>query len=388
MRVLHTSPYFAPAYAYGGPPRSILALCRAQQHAGVEVEVFTTTANPGEELSPSINGLTYESVPVKYFARVHPRWLFHAPSMRAPLMDAVAHADVVHQHTLFNATAWLSSDVASKTRRPIVLSTRGMLTRAALRFHAVRKKAAWWLFDEQVVERAHVLHASSADEAETLRQLRPHQRVVHIPNAVQFDASFVTPELRARVRERVALPRERRFVLYLGRLHPIKRLDILASAFLAIAARDKSVDLVIAGEGLGSVRQEIRDLLTPVADRVHWAGAVVAAERDALLLEASALVLCSDSENFGMSVAEALAAGLPVVVTQTCPWALVADAGAGMWVEQSADAVADGLQHILADPERAAEMGERGRLLAAREFSLPLIGQRWLALYNEVATAA
>jgi glycosyltransferase involved in cell wall biosynthesis len=97
--------------------------------------------------------------------------------------------------------------------------------------------------------------------------------------------------------------------------------------------------------------------------------------------------MCSDSENFGMSVAEALAAGVPVVVTRTCPWQAAADAGAGFWVDQSSDAIADALLRVLADAAAASVMGERGRMLARREFSLAAVGQRWTAAYRDVIAA-
>jgi glycosyltransferase involved in cell wall biosynthesis len=388
LHVLHTTPYFAPAFGYGGPPRSILALCRAQQRAGIDVEVFTTTANEDDELPQVAAGTTYAAVPVKYFRREAPRWLLRAPSMRKPLIAAAARADAVHLHTVFNGTSWLAAGAARETRCPLVLSPRGMLTPAALKFHAVRKRAAWWLFDRRTVDAACVVHASSEAEANMLRAMLPHKRIVEIPNAVEFDASRATSVARQQMRELAGLAPGRPFVLFLGRLHPLKRLDLLAAAFLTLASHRPDVDLVIAGDGLPSLRRDIEVALRPVGDRVRWLGAVGDTQREALLVEASVLVLCSDSENFGMSVAEALAAGLPVVVTRTCPWRSVADAGAGLWVDQSAEAIADALRQIIDDPVRASAMGDRGRALAARAFSLDAVGRRWADVYQGLAAGS
>jgi glycosyltransferase involved in cell wall biosynthesis len=385
VHVLHTTPYFAPAFGYGGPPRSILALCHAQQQAGIDVEVYTTTANVNDELPTSASGTVYEAVAVKYFRREAPRWLLRAPSMRTPLITAAGRANAMHVHTLFNATSWLAGSAARQTGCPLVLSPRGMLTPAALKFHAVRKRAAWGLFDRRTVEAASVVHASSESEAQMLRTMLPQKRIVEIPNAVEFDGSRVTPAVRQQARAAAGLPGDRRFVFFLGRLHPLKRLDLLAAAFLMLAARCPDVDLVLAGDGSPSVRRDIEAMLRSVSARVRWVAAVGDIHREALLLEASALVLCSDTENFGMSVAEALAAGLPVVVTRTCPWRSVADSGAGLWVEQSGDAIADALQQIMDDPLRAAAMGDRGRALAARVFSLGAVGRRWAEVYQELA---
>jgi glycosyltransferase involved in cell wall biosynthesis len=232
------------------------------------------------------------------------------------------------------------------------------------------------------------VHASSEEEADMLRAMLPRKRIVEIPNAVEFDASRVTSAARQQMRAVAGLAPGRPFVLFLGRLHPLKRLDLLAAAFLMVASHRPDVDLAIAGDGLPSVRRDIEAALRPVANRVRWVGAVGDIQREALLLEASVLVLCSDSENFGMSVAEALAAGLPVVVTRTCPWRSVADAGAGLWVEQSAEAIADAMQQIIDDPIRASAMGERGRALAARAFSLDAVGRRWADVYHGLAAGS
>jgi glycosyltransferase involved in cell wall biosynthesis len=387
VHILHTTPYFAPAYGYGGPPRSILALCKAQQQAAIAVEVFTTSGAPQLELPAAPDGTNYRGVPVRYFPRWHPRALFLAPSMRQPLAAAARAADVVHGHTLFNATAWLTADAAIRANAPLVISTRGMLTERALQVHEQRKRAAWWLFDRRAVRHAKLLHASSGDEADMLRRMFPDRRVVVIPNAVEFEAAGVTIEAACAVRKLVALEPSRRFVLFLGRIHPIKRLDLLADAFREVAARLDDVDLVIAGEGPSAIRASVEERLRSVSSRVRWAGAVLDVSRDALLTQASALVMCSDSENFGMSVAEALAAGIPVVVTRTCPWQAAADAGAGFWVDQSADAIADALLRVLGDPAAASVMGERGRVLARSEFSLEAVGQRWTVAYRDVIAA-
>jgi glycosyltransferase involved in cell wall biosynthesis len=76
------------------------------------------------------------------------------------------------------------------------------------------------------------------------------------------------------------------------------------------------------------------------------------------------------------------------VVTRTCPWRSVADAGAGLWVDQSADAIADALQQIIDDPVRASAMGERGRALAARAFSLDAVGRRWVEVYGGLSAGS
>src|SRR5262249_61083019 len=100
-----------------------------------------------------------------------------------------------------------------------------------------------------------------------------------------------------------------------------------------------------------------------------WVGAVDDRQKAALLSSARALVLCSDSESFGSSVVEAMAAGTPVVTTTTCPWHEVEAEGAGRCVPQTAQAIAGALDAILSDRDAAREMGARGRALVARRYT-------------------
>ncbi len=383
MRVLHVSAYFAPAFGFGGPPRSILALCQAQQAAGLDVEVFTTTANPGCELPACPVAERVEGVPARYFPLAPPRWMLGAPSMHAPLAAAIEQADVLHLHGLFNRTAWIAGAVAARSTRPLVVSPRGMLTRAALDHHRWRKRASWWLFERRLARIAAAWHATSTDEARSIAAYRLPGRVVTVPNPVPLIRA--SAEAVTRARTRAGVPAGVPYVLFLGRLHPIKRLDLLAEAFARVAAAHPSAHLVLAGPDELGYRARIEGRFAPLGVRVHWTGAVEEGVRGGLLAGASALVLCSDAESFGMSVAEALSAAVPVIVTETCGWPDVARARSGWRVPQQPGAIAAAIDEALADPSGAADRGARGRLLMTREYSADAIGRRWLEVYAALA---
>jgi glycosyltransferase involved in cell wall biosynthesis len=111
-------------------------------------------------------------------------------------------------------------------------------------------------------------------------------------------------------------------------------------------------------------------------------GAIDEAQRRALLARASTLVMCSDSESFGMSVLEAMAAGVPVVVTRTCPWGEVERHQAGHWVEQNTGAIAAAIARILDHPEDARAMGRRGEALARSTYQWSAIAGTFAAQYR------
>jgi glycosyltransferase involved in cell wall biosynthesis len=381
MRVLHVTPYFAPAFGFGGPPQSILGLCKALVADGVDVEVFTTTANAAGELEANSAGTRYEGVPVRYFPVGAPRLLLGSRALHAALDRAARDADAIHVHGLFNATSWAGAAVARRHRRPLAVSVRGMLEPAALNHHRFRKQVAWALFDRRTVAHADLVHCTSAHERRSVERAG-FTRTIEIPNPVDLSACGIRDEDRQALRRKMQIPDAARIVLFLGRLHPIKRLDLVAAAFAQVAQRFHDVHLVIAGEGQAIRRDEIEAAAGNGVARVHWAGAVYQRDRDVLLSDASSLVLCSDSENFGMSVAEALMCGVPPFVTETCPWAVLEQTGAGRWVPQTADAIATALCDLLDDREAAARMGVRGRALAAERFAPSEVSRLWRAAYQ------
>ncbi|MEW6320207.1 MAG: glycosyltransferase [Acidobacteriota bacterium] len=382
MTIVHVSAYFAPAWGFGGPPRSLLALCQAQQRAGLDVEMFTTTANPDGGLRPAPEGTLMDGVPVRYFPQSAPRALLWSRAMAAPLAAALERADIAHLHGLFNGSIWLAGWLA-RSRVRYVVSPRGMLLPAALRHHGWRKRAAWRLFDRALVHGAACWHATSGVEADELRRRDPRIPVIEVPNPV--DLVDATPVEVAAAREWASLPAQDPFILFLGRVHPIKRLDLLARAFTSVAKELPRARLVIAGPDEGGHRSAVEPLFAPAASRVHWVGPVEGAVKRGLLVGASALVQCSDSESFGLSIAEALASGTPVVVTRTCPWPAIATEGCGFWVEQSPDAVAQALVMLVHHGPAARTMAERGREYVRRELTLDAVGRRWAAIYGGLA---
>jgi glycosyltransferase involved in cell wall biosynthesis len=379
LRVVHACAYFAPAFVYGGPPRSVLGLCQAEQQAGIDVRVVTTTANGETELPREIvETRQFDGVTVDYCERAWPKAIFNAPSFDQRLRDATRGADLIHIHGLWNAVVWRAAAVARGSGMPYVLSPRGMLEPAALAHDRWRKRAAWQLFDRRIVEHASLLHATSPTELDTLQ--RTGRPVALIPNGVDIAGASST---QLNVRTRFAIPEGEPFVLFLGRIHPLKRLDLLAAAFALVLTRHPGARLVIAGPDESGTRASLAAQFAPIDRSVIWTGAVEGDVKESLLRGCSALVACSDSESFGMSVVEAMSAGAPVVVTRNLGWSDAAAEGAGMVVEQDAAAIARALDAVLDDPRKAEAMGARGRLLAAR-YSWPHVGAAMADAYQQL----
>ena len=375
MRVLHVTPYFAPAFRYGGPPRSILGLCRALGEAGVDVEVFTTTANGPEPLPAAPEGTEYDGVRVRYFPLAWPQRYWRAAGLGAALDRALAAADLVHVHGLWNMTGSTAVARARAAGRPV--------RRLAARHAAAGGDAAPSCAEvgrllghasARTCSGAAFLHATSTRRSSSRSHVRSagrddrqrrhaRRRVGRRARATPASARGSTPATR--------------WSLCLGRLHPIKRLDLLAAAFAIVHQRasrargSSSPDRTKDG-----YRARVEPLFAPVAGATRWLGAVDAETTGALFAASRTLVQCSDSESFGMSVAEALAAGLPVVVTNRN--AVGADrqrSGSDTRWLTNRSAIAEASCEILEHPADGCAMGARGKAWARETFGWDAIGR-------------
>lgn len=382
MRVLHVSAYFAPALRYGGPPASILGLCQSLQRAGVDVEAVTTTANGRDSLPPSPpGGDLYEGVRVQYVARAFPKRFFGA-RVRGPLTDALARVDLCHIHGVWHVPGWWAARLARAAGVPYVVSPRGMLLPQAVERGRGRKAVAYALIERRNLCGAALLHATSEQEAAALRGLDLGVTVAVVPNGVNLDdAHRATRGYRARLN----IPADAFVVLFLGRMHRIKRLDLLADAFADVCVTHPSVHLVLAGHDEHGLVPDLARRLTAHADRVHALGEVTGPDKWALLKDADVMVQCSDSESFGLAVVESLAVGVPVIVTRTCPWSEIETRECGFWVEQTAPAIASAIRTLADDPVRRASMGGRAAAFAREGYSWDAIGPQMARLYADLA---
>jgi glycosyltransferase involved in cell wall biosynthesis len=379
VKAVHVTPYFAPAFRYGGPPQSILGLCKALSAAGVDVDVFTTTANGDEPLPRAPDGTTYEGVHVRYFPLAWPTRYWYAAGLGEALARTLGSADLVHVHGLWNFTGWTGIRRARAARVPYVMSPRGMFPPMTTSRNRVLKTAAYWGIERRNLTRAAFLHATSDAEAGVLTPLGT--RVLTIPNGVS--PRTPAPDVVARFRRHVGFDADSDVVAFLGRLHPIKRLDLLAEAFTVVSRTHPTARLVIAGPDEGNHRRAVEPLFAPVSACVRWVGPLEEHDKWALLGASRVLVQCSDSESFGLSVAEALAVGVPVVVTARGPCSEVEAAGCGYRVAHDAASIGSAIAALLDAPDLARAMGERGAGWARRRFSWESIGRRMREAYEE-----
>lgn len=339
---------------HGGPSKSVRALANAMA-ARTPTELLTTL-EPGQSMLPAGQ---HDAAPVTVFPRQTPLWLCRSSGLAAHLR--ANRYDVVHSHALWLLTLRYAHDAARRHGAPLVISPRGMMTDWAWQHRRWRKRLAGWLVHPGALRAAAGWHATSAEEADDIRRRGFNQPICIAPNGVEIPAA---PELAAaRAHWHAAFPvlRERRVAVFYSRFHRKKRLRELVDLWLARAPADWL--LLVAG-----VPEEYS-----VAEIARWAPsdrvlAVDGRDRPPPFAAAGLFLLPSHSENFGLVVAEALAAGVPALVTDTTPWQGLAthDAGACVaWEDFDAALV----RALAAPTDRLAAQGARGRAWVAREFT-------------------
>ena len=381
MRVLHVCAYFAPAFGYGGPPRSVLGLCKTLRTLDVETEVLTTTANGNREL-PSGRS-EFEGVPVEYVPRSFPRRFFNASGLGRRLDALIPGFDLVHVHGLWNFTVWKACAAARNLKKPYVVSPRGMLDIGSMQRRAGLKRWTYPLVERKNLTGAAIIHATSDAEAEGIRRFDLPTPITIVPNGVELiepDAVFGKA-----LRNKLGIAAGDPIVCYLGRIAPLKRFDLMAAAFAITLKSIPNAKLLIAGPDEGGYQSAAESLFAATKSSVHWIGELDADGKKALFSTSQVTLCCSDSESFGMSVAEALGAGVPAVVTRTCPWKALEDVDSGRWVEQTTTAIAAALVDVISEPMKAAAMGKRARAFIRERFSWGGVATSMIRLYEEAS---
>ena len=372
LRPVHVVAGLDPAD--GGPSYSVPRLCEALAAAGAEpvlLSVITGRIPPCDT--------PHRGYPDRRFAQD----LAHVPGLRllrcsaafcTALKETAAIADVVHDHGLWLLSNLQAGWAAAAAGKPFVVSTRGMLSPPALSFSRARKCAFWKLLQGPVIRRASCIHATSGQEYDELRAFGLRHPIAVIPNGIDV------PDL---VLEPLAAAGGKQVVLFLGRLHPKKGIELLLQAWAKVEPGHSGWQLSLIGSGEEWYVRELQALSRNLdLGRVSFGGATYGAAKWDVYRAADLFVLPSLNENFGLTAAEALAAATPVIATTGTPWSRLEAEGCGWWVEPTPYALAAALTAAMAMPRPALrEMGLKGREWMLRDFSWNRVAQDMADVY-------
>lgn len=368
MRIIQVVP--SVANEASGPSYSVTRLCKGLEEAANDVWLMTVGAGVAAA-SPQVNHRCY---PQNFAAVPVLKKLCLSTRLARALDEATITADIVHNHSLWLMPNIYPAQAAARHGKPLVVSPRGTFAKRALEYSSQAKRLFWALLQGPAVRTAACLHATSYQEYLDIRRAGLVRPVVIIPNGVDV------PDKPA-----VAAQRDGpRTLLYLGRLHRIKGLDPLLHAWNRVANTAPEWQLRIVGPDEGRYRRELERLTCELgAPRVEFAGPRYGGEKTAEFGAAQLFILPSHTENFGMSVAEALAHATPVITTTGTPWIGVRDRGCGWLVEPTAEALESALREALVlAPAELATMGRSGRDWMVRDFAWSTIARKMEMTYR------
>jgi glycosyltransferase involved in cell wall biosynthesis len=297
------------------------------------------------------------------------------------LREHLRGMDIVHIHGLWEPVLWAAAKTARSLGRPYVLAAHGMLDPWSLAQKRWKKRLALALGWRGILNRAAALHLLNEDERRLVADFGLIAPTAIIPIGVPLD-EIDQGRATAFAAARPAIG-NRPYVLFVSRLHYKKGLDFLADAFRVVAANHPEVQLVVVGPDGGARGDfESRVKAAGLTDRVHVLGAISAREKWDALAGATCFCLPSRQEGFSMAILEALAARVPVVISDNCHFPEVAQHAAGIVVPLDAAATAAALTQVLANPEARRAMGAAGRRLVEDRFTWERVANTSVAAYE------
>jgi len=390
MKVLHVTPSYVPAYRYGGAVSAVHGLCKSLIVKGVDVTVYTTTVDGAHDLDVAPGKEVYvDGVKVRYFAPGFPRKYYRSRTLSGALKQNVKKFDIVHIHSVFLYPTLVAAYWCRKYGVPYLIRPFGMIDPDMIRLRSrIKKRLYIALAEKKNLTAAAVIHLTSREEKRKFLSVLGglERSIVVVANGVD-EGDFRGTEGGVSLTDRHPQLRGKKIILFLSRLHYKKGLDLLVPAMKEIVRRREDVRLVIVGPDEGEYGNVIKERFFEAAlgRYVVFTGQLTGADKAAAFRDSSVFVLPSYGENFGIVALEAMASGVPVVLSEKVALSTqVIESGAGDVTKCDPGQIAEAVLNLLDDPAAARAKGERGAALVHEHFSWEVISGHMLSLYETI----
>jgi len=377
VKILHLVYECVPGAFRGGVQKMVLELACAQQAMGNRVEIWTI----GEEAGIS----DHEGVTLRYFSG---RIRFSSAAMQRELREKRGQFDIIHSHNTFLPLNRYAAEAARKGSR-VFFNPHGALDDRLLKgysLRAIKKRIYNRLFERPNLNVAAGVIGLTAQECDQLRLFGVRVPIHEVSNGISMHDAPVSESEQKAFRRRIGTSMDAPILLFIGRITGKKGLQFAIEALAHLRDRHPTAVLAIAGDRKADPAYvaALDQLVAKYAlgDRVRWVGFLDEKAKPAALATAAAFVHCSYSEGMAMAILEAMAIGTPCVVTPGCYMHKAAEAGALLEVEQSGTAIADGLDMLLKETEKAKQIGQSGRAYIKAHHDWTAIATTMIGIYE------
>lgn len=393
LKVLHITP--SVGLARGGPTEVVLNLVKALRNCGVEAEIATTNDDFFNVLDVPLHQVSeYQGVPVWFFPRFSTPWesvslgsdrgFVFSVAWTRWLWQNLRNYDILDNHYLFSYGSTCAGAIARQQNIPYTVRAMGQLSPWALAQSWRKKQLYSLLIERRNLQQAAAIHCTSSGEANDVRNFGLQTPTLDLPLGVRLPEPL--PEAKTMLRTRYNIAPETPIILFLSRLHYKKRPDRLLEILKNLDSTHQ-FHLILAGSGESEYIKKLEVLSQQLGleNRVTFAGFVSGKKKDLLLQGADLFALPSYAENFAIAVAEAMSAGLPVVITpgvQIAPE--VARAGAGLVADGDSKAFGEAIAQLLASPDRRHQLGTNGRKLVREQYAWEAIAPQLAQAYQAI----
>jgi glycosyltransferase involved in cell wall biosynthesis len=388
MKILHVIPSIAPIR--GGPSQAIIQMVGALRGQGIDAEIATTNDNGLELLDVPLNKCsTYQNIPVWFFHRFSPpiasiREFAFSYSLTRWLWQNIEQYDLLHVHAIFSYPSTAAMKIARAKNVPYINRPLGQLCTWSLQ-QSQRKKKLYLNFVERAnLNYARWLHFTSKQEQQETSALDLKVPSLVLPHGIAFPS--INPAAHRQLRKQLNLPSDEPIFLFMSRLHEKKGLEYLIPALGKL--KQKRFTFILAGNGTSEYETHIAKLLDKagITNRTYRPGFVSGEQKNLFLQGSDVFVLTSHTENFGIAVLEAMAAGLPVLITPGVALAsLVKQHQLGYITELDSVAIASQLQNCLEHPTQVEEMRDRTRNFILNHYTWKQIANRLITIYTDIS---
>jgi glycosyltransferase involved in cell wall biosynthesis len=391
MKLLSVTPLYWPAVHLGGLAVSVNSLNKALAKKGVNVTVYTSNTGLNGK-TPVNQEINFDGINVTYFRASYlfdfvgdTGWQFSGEMTKA-IKRTIKNFDIVHINGIWSYPAAVTAHYCRKYEKPYVISPHGMLFAYTLARKAWKKWPYYTALTKRDLRNASALHFLTDSEKSKVHQsISIGTRSFIVPVGVET-SEFDQLSSEDNLRDRYPQLKDKKIILFFGRISWKKGLDILVAAFNKLVKSRKDVHLLIAGPDEGGYSKKIKKLIEDngISEHVTFTGALMGKEKAEAFKKSDIFVLPSYSEALSTSMLEAMYCGLPVIVSDQSDFPEIIQYNAGKVIPCDNNFLARAMEELIDDKEQRIRMGENGRRLVIEKFTWDNITEEMIKNYRRI----